>query len=103
MLWKKSLKRFAKRSLDVLFFLGNEHKTGAENWRFRRRLIYGAYRLAVAMIIFGAATFFFDTGVSNQLVIGGVAILTIITTAYTAAATWDDKGRVTYETIEMEP
>lgn len=103
MLQARTVKRFAKRAIDAAFLLGNEHKTGTENWRFRRRLIYGGYRLSVAMIFFGMVTFFWDTGVSNQMVIGGVALLTIILTAYTATATWEDKGRVTTETIEMEP
>lgn len=96
------MKRFFGKASNVLFFLGNEHKTGSENWRFRRRLIYGGYRVAVAMIVFGALTFFWDTGVSNQMVIGGVALLTIILTAYTAVATWEDKTKVSSEIIEME-
>lgn len=97
------MRRFWRSASNVLFFLGNEHKTGAENWRFRRRLIYGGYRVSVAMIVFGAFTFFWDTGVSNQMVIGGVALLSIILTAYTATATWEDRGRVTSEKIELEP
>ena len=97
------MKRFLKKAPSVLFFLGNEHRTGSENWRFRRRLIYGGYRVAVAMIVFGAFTFFWDTGVSNQMVIGGVALLTIILTAYTATATWEDRTRVSSERIELEP
>lgn len=90
-----NLKAIGKRAWDALFFMGGD---GPDNpngkgpsWKFRRKLIFGAYRLSVAMIIFGAATFFFDTGVSNQLVIGGVAMLSIIITAYTATATWADK------------
>lgn len=84
------LKKLGITVIDGLFFLGGKVTDPADNWKFRRRLIYGAYRLAVAMIVFGAITFFFDTGVSNQLVIGGVAILTIIATAYTASATYED-------------
>lgn len=90
-----NIKAIAKRAWDALFFMGSD---GPDNpngrgpsWKFRRKLIFGAYRLSVAMIIFGAATFFFDTSVSNQLVIGGVAMLSIIITAYTATATWADK------------
>lgn len=90
---KRKLKKFGITVIDGLFFLGATPNTRSDNWKFRRRLIYGAYRLAVAMIIFGAVTFFFDTGVSNQLVIGGVAILTIIATAYTASATYEDVKR----------
>ena len=85
-----TVKRWAKGLIDGAFFLGGETKTRSDNWRFRRRLIYGAYRLAVAMIVFGAVTFFWDTGVSNNLVTGGIALLTIIVTAYTASATYED-------------
>ena len=42
------------------------------------------------MIIFGMFTFFWDTQVSVQLVIGGVALISIILTAYTATATFED-------------
>jgi Kef-type K+ transport system membrane component KefB len=96
------MKRIAMSIVDGFFFLGGKSTDPKDNWKFRRRLIYGAYRLAVAMIIFGALTFFFDTGVSNQLVIGGVAILTIITTAYTASATYEDakKKEEIYEDFE---
>lgn len=87
------LKKMSMSIIDGMFFLGKVSGDKSDNWKFRRRLIYGSYRLAVAMIIFGAATFFFDTQVSNQLVIGGVAILTIIATAYTASATYEDVKR----------
>ena len=90
-----NFRAIARRAWDALFFMGGD---GPENpngrgpsWKFRRKLIFGAYRLSVAMIIFGAVTFFWDTSVSNQLVIGGVALLSIIITAYTATATWADK------------
>lgn len=88
-----TIKRWAKSLINGAFFLGGEEKTGSDNWRFRRRLIYGAYRLAVAMILFGAVTFFWDTSVSNNLVTGGIALLTIIVTAYTATATYEDVKR----------
>jgi hypothetical protein len=42
------------------------------------------------MIVFGMFTFFWDTQVSVQLVIGGVALISIILTAYTASATLED-------------
>jgi|TARA_R110000744_G_scaffold76339_4_gene151234 hypothetical protein len=90
---KGALKKLGQTAIDSLFFLGGETKTGSDNWKFRRRLIYGAYRLAVAMIVFGALTFFWDTGVSNNLVTGGIALLTIIVSAYTAAATFEDIKR----------
>jgi len=93
MLQKATIKKACVSVLDGLFFLGATPSSSADSWKFRRRLIYGSYRLAVAMIVFGAVTFFFDTGVSNQLVIGGVALLSIIATAYTASATIEDVKR----------
>lgn len=66
-----------------------EDSTGP-SWKYRRKLIYGGYRLGFVMIVFGMATFFFDREVSVQLVIGGVALISIILTAYTASATFED-------------
>jgi len=60
------------------------------SWKHRRRLIYLSFGLSVGMIIFGALTFLSDTGVSQQLIIGGVALISIILTAYTAFATYED-------------
>ena len=60
------------------------------SWRFRRKLIFGGYRLGALMVVFGMFTFFWDTQVSVQLVIGGVALISIILTAYTASATIED-------------
>lgn len=78
---------------DKLFFLkeaeGDDLGSGP-SWKYRRKLIYGGYRLGFFMIIFGAITFFWDTEVSAQLVIGGVALISIILTAYTASATFED-------------
>lgn len=88
-----NLKNIIVSVVDGMFFLGKPSKERSDNWKFRRRLIFGAYRLAVAMIIFGAITFFWDTGVSNNLVTGGIALLTIIVTAYTASATYEDVKR----------
>ena len=99
-----NLKGIAKSLIDGAFFLGGESKTRSDNWKFRRRLIYGAYRLAVTMIVFGAITFFWDTGVSNNLVTGGIALLTIIVTAYTATATYEDVKKNRLETNDsIEP
>ena len=66
-----------------------EDSTGP-SWKYRRKLIYGGYRLGFVMIFFGMGTFFFDKEVSVQLVIGGVALISIILTAYTASATFED-------------
>jgi hypothetical protein len=77
--------------LDWLFLMKEEHSEGSgPSWRFRRKLIFGGYRIGALMIIFGMFTFFWDTQVSVQLVVGGVALISIILTAYTASATIED-------------
>lgn len=77
--------------LDSVFLLKDEKsKSTGPSWNFRRKLIFGGYRVGVVMIAFGMFTFFWDTQVSVQLVIGGVALISIILTAYTASATIED-------------
>jgi len=77
---------------DALMLLREQEgeDTSGPSWKYRRKLIYGGYRLGFVMIIFGMGTFFFDKEVSVQLVIGGVALISIILTAYTASATFED-------------
>jgi len=60
------------------------------SWKHRRRLIYASYLLGAAMIIFGAITYWSDTQVGAQLVIGGVALVSVILTAYTGFAAYED-------------
>ena len=82
-----------KNLFDKLFLLKSqegENNSSGPSWQYRRKLIYGGYRLGFFMIIFGAFTFFWDREVSAQLVIGGVALISIILTAYTASATFED-------------
>ena len=77
--------------LDSVFLLKDEKGNGSgPSWNFRRKLIFGSYRVGVVMIAFGMLTFFWDTQVSVQMVIGGVALISIILTAYTASATFED-------------
>lgn len=80
--------------LDRLLFLkdqeGEDGDSSGPSWKYRRKLIYGGYRIGAAMILFGMITFIWDTEVSAQLVIGGVALISIILTAYTASATFED-------------
>jgi hypothetical protein len=88
-----SFKENMPKHVDNLFFLkeddGGDSSYGP-SWKFRRKLIYGAYRLSFAMIIFGAITYVSDTSVGSGLVAGGVSLLGIILTAYTAASTYQD-------------
>lgn len=60
-------------------------------WKHRRRLIYGTCILAALMIAFAAGTYRSDTGVGSQLIIGGVSLLSIVITAYTGFAAWEDR------------
>jgi len=77
--------------LDSVFLLKDEKsKNTGPSWNFRRKLIFGGYRIGAVMIAFGMLTFFWDRDVSVQMVIGGVALISIILTAYTASATFED-------------
>jgi hypothetical protein len=77
--------------LDSVFLLKDEKgKSSGPSWNFRRKLIFGSYRVGVVMIFFGMLTFIWDRDVSVQMVIGGVALISIILTAYTASATFED-------------
>jgi hypothetical protein len=60
------------------------------SWRYRRRLIHGAYAMGIGMILFGGITFFYENQVSVEMIIGGVALVSIIVTAYTTSATYED-------------
>tara|TARA_R110000822_G_C14982709_1_gene458696 strand:+ start:80 stop:382 length:303 start_codon:yes stop_codon:yes gene_type:complete len=84
-------KAFVK-AFDGIFMLKDEpESTQGPSWKYRRKLIFGAFRLGFAMIIFGALTFLVDQwGVGTALITGGVSLISIILTAYTATATWQD-------------
>jgi hypothetical protein len=60
------------------------------SWKHRRRLIYSAFGLGAGMIVFGGVTYLSDTQVGSQLVIGGVSLISIILTAYTGFAAYED-------------
>jgi predicted signal transduction protein with EAL and GGDEF domain len=60
------------------------------SWKHRRRLIYASYILGAGMVIFGAITYPSDTQVGSQMVIGGVGLITVILTAYTGFAAYED-------------
>lgn len=86
-------KSIAKFTGSALFLISENDAKDSDvgpSWKYRRKLIYGAYRIGVVMIVFGATTYATDTGVSNQMVVGGVALISIILTAYTASATFED-------------
>lgn len=89
------IKSFGGKLSNWAFFLGNKEEPDSPNgpsWKFRRKLIFGAYRLSVAMIVFGGISFFFDpsSSVLSSLISGGVALITIIVTAYVASGAYED-------------
>jgi hypothetical protein len=60
------------------------------SWKHRRKLIYSSVLLGAGMIVFGAVTYVSDTQVASQLVIGGVSLISIVLTAYTGFAAYED-------------
>jgi hypothetical protein len=67
-----------------------DRNEGMPSWKHRRRLIYASYVLGAGMVIFGAMTYATDTQVGSQMVIGGVGLITVILTAYTGFAAYED-------------
>jgi polyferredoxin len=94
-----------RKILDAVFFTRDEEdNTSGPSWKYRRKLIYGGYRLGFAMVIFGALTFLVDQwGVGTTLITGGVSLITIILTAYTATATFEDVKLRQSNTEQKEP
>jgi hypothetical protein len=91
-----------KKALEKL--LQEEEQQGQPSWKYRRRLIFTSFYLGVAMIVFAAGTFFFDTQVGVELIVGGVALITLVTGAYVGAATFEDVklwGRSSYRRDEV--
>lgn len=81
-----------RQVVNSLFLTRDEgqSETGP-SWRFRRMLIFGSYRLGFVMILLGAVSLFSDLyGVGVALIGGGVSLISIILTAYTASATFED-------------
>jgi hypothetical protein len=60
------------------------------SWKHRRRLIYGAYGLGIIMIIFGMVQFLLDTQAGVEAIVGGVALISIIVSAYTGFSAYED-------------
>ena len=60
------------------------------SWKHRRRLIYSSFTLGVGMIVFGALTYWSDTQVGSQLVIGGVSLISIVLSAYVGFSAFED-------------
>lgn len=61
------------------------------SWVHRRKLIYGSWALGALMVVTGGLMFLIDQfGVGVALITGGVSLISIILTAYTGFATFED-------------
>lgn len=100
MLRKAALKKYAQVAWDGLFFISGKDDDPKDRWKFRRRLIYGSYRVSVFMVVFGGVAFFIYPEVATTLITGGVTLLSIIVSAYVAGSTIDDKIN---KDLDIEP
>lgn len=78
--------RWARKAWEDI----SETNQDQPSWKHRRRLIYGAYALGVFMVVFGMVQFLFDTQAGVQAIVGGVSLISIIVSAYTGFAAWQD-------------
>lgn len=104
MLSKATIKRIGKGLWDGLFFISGKDDEPTDAWKFRRRLIYGSYRVSVFMILFGAIAFFALPELQELAIVlvqSATSMLIIIVSAYTAAAVADDK--LNNNNKDMEP
>jgi cytochrome b subunit of formate dehydrogenase len=61
------------------------------SWKHRRKLIHASWALGAVMVVTGGLMFLIDQfGVGVTLITGGVSLISIILTAYTGFATFED-------------
>jgi hypothetical protein len=68
------------------------------SWRIRRKVIWSSIVGGFAMIALGAIGLFQDK-VTGELVVGGVALVSLVASAYLGFATYDDK---VHHKVDME-
>ena len=59
------------------------------SWTMRRRVIFASVITGVAMVIAGGLLIWADR-MGGELVIAGTSLISIVTTAYVAGATYED-------------
>lgn len=99
MLWsgykmKFNVKQIAKTAWDALFFISGKDDDPSDAWKFRRRLVYGSYRVSVFVIIAVLLIAIFIPDLQDlaiSAIQAMVGLLTIIVSAYVAGAVVDDK------------
>ena len=63
------------------------------SWKIRRRYIFAAFTLGSLMLLSGSvAVLMNNDSATSDLITGGVALITLITTSYCFAAVWEDKS-----------
>ena len=63
------------------------------SWKIRRRYIFAAFTLGSLMLLSGSvAVLMNNDSATSDLITGGVALVTLITTSYCFAAVWEDKS-----------
>ena len=63
------------------------------SWKIRRRYIFAAFTLGSCMLLSGSvAVLMNNDSATSDLITGGVALVTLITTSYCFAAVWEDKS-----------
>lgn len=60
------------------------------NWRIRRRYIAASWGVGVAMVVAGGLAVWGDRMGSNELISGGVALITLVLGSYIGGAVADD-------------
>jgi len=64
------------------------------SWKIRRRYIFAAFSLGAVMLIAGSvAVLLNNDSATSDLITGGVALVTLITTSYCFSAVWEDKKK----------
>jgi hypothetical protein len=69
-------------------------------WTIRRRYIFAAFALGVAMIVSAVIAIWDDKLGAGDLVTGGVALITLILTSYIFGAAWEDRSKIMKEENE---
>jgi hypothetical protein len=69
-------------------------------WTIRRRYIFAAFALGVAMIVSAIIAIWDDKLGAGDLVTGGVALITLILTSYIFGAAWEDRSKIMKEENE---
>jgi hypothetical protein len=61
------------------------------SWKIRRRYIFAAFALGSLMLLSGSvAVLMNNDSATSDLITGGVALITLITTSYIFGAAWED-------------